>query len=188
MLHLKKVLHLLPEKDIMETLKDFRTTEENNMNNTENTEVGLVVLDEKDIIETDTQTIKLNPNLTRVAIYQYNKATYNILTKVFSNKVIIRVEFIRTQDIILDMTYYESVKNTYNILSKLNYKVESDNDLITLATQKIVPNKKLVVIHKQLGNLAFPNSKVKQYKLKAVYCYDLSLILETSIPSKEVNP
>ncbi len=177
MLHLLKILCLLPEKDIMKTLEDFGITKENDMNNTAN---GFIVLDEKDIIKTDTPIIKLNPNIKRLTIYPYNKSTYTILSEVFSNKQIIKIEFISTQDIILDMTSYESVRNTYNILNKFGEVVNSDEDLINLATRKIVPCKKLIITQRQFGKSAFPNSKVKQYKFKVIYCYDISLIVKAS--------
>lgn len=172
MIHRKK-LHLLPEKDIIETLSDFNIQEDIYMNNTN---TGLIVLDERDILKTDTTIIKLNPDIKNLTIYP--NSTYNILSEVFSNKQIIKVEFIRTQDIILDMTSYESVKNTYSILNKLGYTVDSDKDLINLALNKLVPNKKLLVTQKQLGKPAFHNSKVRQYKFKVIYCYDTSLIVK----------
>lgn len=176
-------LHTQSKNDTIDPLEDFNLQLQENefmgKNSIQNTETGLIAIDSKHIIETD-NSIKLSGDIKDICIYPSNKDTYNILKEIYPSKRILQIEFIYTQDIVLNMTSYKSVKDTYEILKKLNHTPKSDNELIDLAKHIIIPNKKLVIAHKMIGKTAFPNSKVKQYRLNTVYCYDLELIIKIS--------
>lgn len=171
-------IHMLPEKSITESLKDFDIQKKNNMC------TGLISLSRDDAIKVDknTNAVTLSKYVDTLVIYPCNESTYETLLKLHSNRKIVKVNFMSTQDIVLDMSSYASVKNTYNALREIGCKPESDDDLMRLA-KKV--NKKLIVTQKQLGNTAFSKSKVTEYALKVVYCHDTSLILRASLYPKE---
>lgn len=170
-----KVLNLLPEEDILVTLKDFNVTREDieiKMN-------GLVVLNKNDIVISQNGEIQFKPDKkpVNIEIYQYSKDVYKILKDEMPNKIIARVVVkMDTDNLVLNMYNYVSVKNTYDTAKACNIEIKTDAELIDYATKQMCPRKRFVQLERRLGERAFSGSKVTKYKLKVMYCFDLDYI------------
>lgn len=176
-------LHLLHYRDKIDVLKEFMEQDDIDTRNVrlDSIKEGLVALDNSDIIKISSSEVKIGKAVTKLVIYPYGKDTYSILNKIYPYKSIIKVEFMCTRDVILDITSYASVKTAYDALIKSGHKASSDKELIELAVSEMVPSKKLVIAETSLGGRAFPGSKVAMYRMKVVHCYDLNLIVGASL-------
>lgn len=169
-----KILKMLPEQDIMVTLKKFGITKED----TELNMVALTVVDREKVSILSDGTIQFLKKPTKLYFYENNKDTYNILEEIYSDKIVVQAS-IKDIDksLLLDTENYNSVKNTYEIARQSGHNIANDKELIEYATDKKFPPIRYVKIQQRLGKEAFKGSKVKQYKINCIICYDTDLVL-----------
>lgn len=135
---------------------------------------GLIVLDKDQIQYTDVQSVQIKTSVPYVDVFSVTKENYDILKQLHPDKEILTVQFQIIPNICLDMTSYEYVKYTYNVLKQKGFEAKDDNALIALATTEMSPNKTMVIFYQEMGPTAFDNSKVYQYRIKCIRCYDLT--------------
>lgn len=163
----------LPENDIMDILKEFGITKEDK----EYTMKALIVADKSNIVYGANGMCSLKYNPKTIKMYEYNEKTYKILKELFKYKVILEVNIKNIDSsYILDMQNYNSVKNTYEMIKLHDIDIKDDKELINYAVTKLFPRKRLVIHSIRLGKKAFPGSKITQFKLTCMECFDTELI------------
>ena len=134
---------------------------------------GLIALDKSQIECTDV-SVQIATMVPYVEIFSVTKENYDILKQLYPDKEILSVQFQIIPNICLDMTSYEYVKYTYNVLKQKGFVPKDDSELISLATTQMSPGKTMVIRYQEMGPTAFENSKVYQYRVKCIRCYDLT--------------
>lgn len=134
---------------------------------------GLIAL-YKSQIECTNAAVRITAMIPYVEIFSVTKENYDILKQLYPDKEILSVQFQIIPNVCLDMTSYEYVKYTYNVLRQKGFTPKDDSELISLATTQMSPGKTMVILHREMGPAAFENSKIYQYRVKCIRCYDLT--------------
>lgn len=138
---------------------------------------GFIVLDEAQFEEADGLCVTIRPEVTDVDIFPISGDNLRTLQTLFPDKIILTVEFKLTPDVCVDLTSYESVRFSYNILAKQGFEPADDEAFVRLAATQMSPNKKMFICIKKMGNTAFKGSAVYQHNLKCVRCFDMNLVV-----------
>lgn len=170
-----KVLNLLPEEDILVTLKDFNVTREDteiNMN-------GLTFVDKNNIVELTDGTILFKKKPDKLYIFPYNESAYKILSELqnASSKIVQVAIKDLDKNIAIDVESYSCMKNLYEIAKANGVEVKTDAELVDYAINTMCPPKRLIKLHRNLGKKAFEGSKISEYKIQCIICYDVDLVL-----------
>ncbi len=152
----------------------------NQYNNTLQMGKGLIVI-EKEMVEQSSNTVHLKHDTSQLYIYPYDKGVYNILKELFPTKKICEINFQYNKSFTLDFTDFNSIQDTYNILHKQGYSIQNDKELIDIATHKLIPRKRLIIMKQKLGKKAFEGSTVRQYELEVLKCLDIDLIYQINV-------
>ncbi len=142
---------------------------------------GLIVLDKAQIQYTDVQSVQIKSSVPYVDVFSVTKENYDILKQLHPDKEILTVQFQIIPNICLDMTSYEYVKYTYNVLKQKGFEAKDDNEFISMATTHLSPPKTMVIMYREMGATAFDNSKVYQYRIKCIRCYDLTKLSNVKV-------
>lgn len=180
LLHKSRILKLLPEKDIIESLNDTPEqffSEDTGMPDKQILEC-IAVQPKSNCIESKDKTIRLKEFSDYIELYKNTPNNKSMLQDLYPNLQLLEIKIICNKESVLDMRDYNSVKNTYTLLYEIGLQPSNDKEMVELARTKLTPSKDIVFIQRKLGPKAFQNSKTTMYTATSIICYNKHLILE----------